>query len=101
MGISSYVLTYRVILHDVCVSSIASFIPANVGRPLSAHNLRFVVCMDEKCSYYTHASNILRKNANIALIYVNTNLFTLLHFYMFQRSKGQSLGSTDTFREQV
>jgi hypothetical protein len=53
-----------------------------------AHNLRFVICMDEKCSYNTQANNISGKNPTVVLIYVNTALFTLLHFYVLQPSTG-------------
>ena len=42
----------------------------------------------------------LRKHLTNALIYVNTTLFTLLHYYMLQSSWGHPQGSTDTFREQ-
>jgi hypothetical protein len=77
LGISSCVFTYRVILNDVCLSSIASFISANVGRTLSAHNMNFVILMDENCSY-TQANNILRKTPTNALILLIT-LYS--HFY--------------------
>jgi hypothetical protein len=83
VGISSCVFIYQVILRDVCVSFIACFISGNVGRPLSARNLRFNICVDEKCLYFTQANNILRKNPNIALIYVNT-IFTVAPCMLFR-----------------
>ena len=83
VGISSCVFIYQVILRDVYVSFIASFISTNVGRPLSAYNLRFNICVDEKCLCFTQANNILSNNPNIALIYVNT-IFTVAPYILFR-----------------
>jgi hypothetical protein len=44
--------------------------------------------------------NILRKNPTNALIYVNTILLKLLHFCLFQPTRGHLQGKTGTFREQ-
>jgi len=41
------------------------------------------------------------KNLTNALIYVNTNLFTLLHCYMFQPSRGNPLGVLIRFVSRV
>ena len=51
------------------------------------------------CSYPYTDVTILCKNPTKAIMYVYTTLFTLLHSYMFQPSKGPSSGSTDTFHE--
>ena len=51
------------------------------------------------CAYPYTIDNTLRKNPTNALIYINTTLFTLLHCYMFQLSRGHPQG-VDTLHQQ-
>jgi hypothetical protein len=55
-GHSSRIFTYRVVLPEVYVSSIVSFIPANVEHLLSLRSLPVIICMDDKCLYSTQVT---------------------------------------------
>jgi len=53
------------------------------------------------CLYPCTDVTILCKNLTKALMYVYTTLFTLLHSYMFQPSRGHPQGVLIHFRSQI
>jgi len=53
------------------------------------------------CAYPYTNDNTLRKNPTNVLIYVNTTLFTLLHCYTFQPSRGHPQGVLTHFVSRV
>ena len=57
--------------------------------------------VDKENCYLPISVTILLKNPTNALIYVNTTLFTLLHCYMFQPSRGHPQGVLIHFMSRV